>query len=372
MKRIIPLLLASLIISTACKQNHSIDRIEISDKPFPLTLIKEKETKIDALGYPALFSLKNSGNIIVRMELKDTDFLTYDQNLELLSRHTIKYGEGPNECLLPIAVGADENHIIIFDVVTKKYYLYDADLRSRKNLEAQSVGWIPHGFNYSYKYNTVLSCVMPFNPSLGKMQEYRVFLRKFAADRMTYNEIFTTKTLGYLENYVLICARPIHFKIIDDHVYILKKEEYGIIKMDIEGKVLKEIQVTGLGSRQFSSRDRGDWIEAVGLKLNRAEFTLPENLWHANGILELAGGIAVIRITDYNPAGREMIDADYFDYDLNSLGKIKLPWFPMYNYPGQLTSDLFFFSKGNILYFIDTRETGSDEEYWLTRWRIEK
>lgn len=372
MIRIFLILIVSLIISTGCNENHIVNEIEITTTPFPLTLIKDKETKIDGVGYPSLFSLKNSKNIIVRLEYKDSEFLTYDDGLNFLKKGTIKYGEGPNECLLAMPMGADENFIIVVDVITKKYYRYDADLKTRENIGAKRVGWIPHGFNFSYKHNAVLSCIMPFAATMGKDHEYRVFLRRLVDNRMSYYEIFKTTTLGYLENYTLIVGRPIHFRMINDHVYILKKKEYGILKMDINGSVIKEIRVTGLKKNRFTKRERGDWIEAVGLKYNREEFTLPEELWHANGILEIAGGIAVIRIDDYKPVKKEWIDADYFDYDLNFLGKIKLPWFPRWNYPGQIGSDLFFFSRGNVLYSIDLRETKTDEEYWLIRWKVEK
>ncbi len=372
MTRIIQILAILLIISTACKENHTIVDIEITDKPYPLKFIKEKETRIDEVGYPVLCSLKNSKNIMVRLSLRNSVILTYSRDLELVKKDTIKYGEGPNECLHPIIMGAGENHIIVSDIINQRFYKYDVDFKTRKRLRAKQVGWIPHGFNFSFKYNTVLSCVKPFDPSTGIYRDYNVILRKIMDDRVTYREIFTLRSLQYLVNYILICGRPIHFRMINDHVYILNKKEYAIIKMDIDGRVIKEIRVTGLGEKSFSRRERGDWVEAVGLNYKRSKFTYPKELWHANGILEIAGGIAVIRINDYKPVKKKWIDADYFDYDLNFLGKIKLPWFPRWNYPGQIQSDLFFFSKGHILYFIDDRETEDDDDFWLTRWRIEK
>ncbi len=101
------------------------------------------------------------------------------------------------------------------------------------------------------------------------------------------------------------------------------------------------------------------------------EMTIPEYVAPANWILELGEGIAVGRMEDYNPERKEWIDADYFDKDLNFLGKIKLPWFYWWNFPGEFRADFLFYSNGNKLYFIQTRETPTDEESWLVRYRVE-
>ncbi|MCP4219270.1 MAG: hypothetical protein GY765_31845 [bacterium] len=108
-----------------------------------------------------------------------------------------------------------------------------------------------------------------------------------------------------------------------------------------------------------------------GIKPSLIEVTIPEYVAPANWIVELGEGIAVVRMEDYNPERKEWIDADYFDKDLNFLGKIKLPWFYWWNFPGSFRSDFLFYSKGKKLYFIQTRETPSDEESWLVRYRVE-
>ena len=371
MRQLILVLTILLLISSSCKKQHVTEEIQIKDVPFPLKLVKEKETRIDAPGYPGFVPLTNSDHFMIRLEYKDTAFLTYDPGLNLVKEGVIKYGEGPLECLMPVAMGGDEDNLIITDIVAMKYYIYDRDFKTRRDITAKRRGWIPHGVNFSPAHNVILSCYHDCY-SNRYFAEYYVYLRKLAGNRLDDTEIFKIKDRSYTDGLLCILSRPVHFRMIDDYIYILKKADYRVMKMDINGNVLKEIGVTGLKKIRFSKRERGEWVEALGHRLKKEEFTFPEYLWHANFIMKLADGIAVGRIEDYNPQKREWIDADYFDKDLNFLGKIKLPWFPASHDPGQLESDLFFLSKGDKLYFIDTRENGPDEEYWLTRWKIEK
>ncbi|MCP4157013.1 MAG: hypothetical protein GY757_55385 [bacterium] len=114
---------------------------------------------------------------------------------------------------------------------------------------------------------------------------------------------------------------------------------------------------------------REGWINKYGPISKVTRFTYPEKLWPASGILKIADGLAVVRMEDYNPDEKEWAEADYFDKELNYLGKIRLPWFPGCNSPGQ--NGLPFYMKKGKLFYIKLKETETDEEYWLTRFRIE-
>lgn len=372
MMRLILIISVLLIISSSCKEPHPVTEVEIKNKTYPLELIKEREVKIDGLGYPGFVPLYNSDNIMISLEYKDKELLTFDSELKLLERNRIKYGEGPNECLLPVVMGVSKEGFLVFDVTRLRYFLYDRELRSRKNISAEQRGWIPHGVNFSFTHETILSCYRTIVDSAWTTYDFHVYLRKLKGTRLENTEIFTFRFKFFLENNVSIIGNPIHFRMIDDYVYILKKIDYRILKVDLEGNVVKEIRVPNFKKVRFSRRQRGDWLEATGSKLKRSQSIFPEYLWPANFIMELAGGIAVGRMEDYNPVKKDWIEADYFDKNLNFLGKIKLPWFYYWNYPGHFQSDFSFYSKGDKLYLIERRDTDDDEEYWLTRWKIKK
>jgi hypothetical protein len=364
-----------LIISISCnKKNKSIlTTIEVENASYPLTLIKEKEIKIDAVikGIPVLAKIESPNRIFVKTYNKEgnTEFLAYNTDLELEKKNLIFYGQGPNECLQTLVMGGDENNIIIYDGMSQKYYLYDGDLKNRKTLKAKQPlesGWIPHGVNFSEKNNAFLTCLSRIiKPGVF---EYHLHLRKIEDNGIKDTEILKIENNVYSKKRLFIAAHPIHFSLINDNIYILRPDEYRITKMNLEGIIVKEARVANLGKVRFTNQERELWIEERGLKKSR--FTCPEYLWHACWILELGNGIAIGRRDNYKPLTKEWGDADYFDMDLNYLGKIKLPWFSDWNFPDQVMSDIFFQNKGNMLFFIETRETENDEEFWLTRWRI--
>lgn len=364
-----------LIISISCNKNNNptLTTIEVENYSYPLTLIKEKETKIDAVikGVPVLAKIKSQDRIFVKIYNKEgnTEFLVYNTGLEFQKKNLIYRGQGPNECLQTLVMGGTENNIIIYDGMPQKYYIYTADLENRKTLNAKQhieSGWIPHGVDFSEKNNAFLTCLSRIiGPGVF---EYHLYIRKIEGTGIKDTEIFKIENNVYSKKKLFIAAHPIHFSLIDDYVYILKPDEYQITKMNLDGKIIKKVQVVNLEKVRFTNQERERWVQERGL--NKSRFTCPEYLWHACWILELGDGIAIGRRENYKPVTKEWGDADYFDKDLNFLGKIKLPWFSDWNFPDQLMSDIFFQSKGNMLFFIQTRESETDEEFWLTRWRI--
>ena len=126
-------------------------------------------------------------------------------------------------------------------------------------------------------------------------------------------------------------------------------------------------------AKSISSADRKKWIgKFYGAKyVNLVNYD--EQLWPACWLLSLGeGGIAVGRCSHYDTERKEDITADYFDRDLNLLGKIKIPYFKRWNEPGQgqLDADWRFMFRGDRLFTLEER----NEENWIVRWdvKIEK
>ena len=141
--------------------------------------------------------------------------------------------------------------------------------------------------------------------------------------------------------------------------------------MDIRGKLIKNIKVKFKGN-SFTENEREKWIESFyGLKY-RDRFDYPEELWPACWIMPLGKGIAVGRRKDYNTNRNEPIIADYFDKDLNFIGKIKLPYFKYWNDPnvGQQFTDILFNCRGDIIYRIKIEAKEDEEEYSLIKFKV--
>lgn len=137
--------------------------------------------------------------------------------------------------------------------------------------------------------------------------------------------------------------------------------------MDINGSVLKEKKIP-FKSRNLSTEDRKKWIGQVFEKEWTKKFDYPEKLMPVSWMLAIAGGIAVAHCQNYDLDEKGPIPADFFDPDLNYLGKITLPYFWAWNLPGHGQAALGYhvLYKNGKLYYSEDREG----EYWITRWNV--
>ncbi len=359
---------------TPITQNISIKNISYS-----LRLIKEKETPIDLTisGHPVFTKLESNGGKQLFVHLLDQNknfiLLKYNTDLELQEKHTIRHGLGPDECLSPKILGGDENNIITMDIRSKRFFVLDRNLACKKRILNNTgvvFSWIPHGANYSRRENAFLICMANLEMKhTGATWHYHLYLKKIEDQKIVDKELFNIiSPHSYRSNKPVVAAHPFHFALISNYVYILKPDQYGIIKMTLQGKIEKEITIDNIDKRAFSKTEYREWIEKSNLKWPR--FTFPERLYPACWLMKLGKGIAVARRQDYNPEMKGKIEADYFDTQLNFLGKVYLPSFPGWNFPAGFAADQYFYSIGDTLYFIETIETETDELYRLSRWRI--
>jgi len=361
----------------ACQERDvsQVKEIKVADTEYPMSFVKEKEVKIDAImkWIPRLFRVEGS-NIFMEFSVgEDTSIWRYNTDLELEKKFAIPYGQGPGECLAPVPIGGDLNNILVYDPPQDKYYLFDENFNVKETLKSRnnSRTFCFQSTGFSSSKMTVLSVFV--TQIEANQSEYGVTTRRIENGEIKETVIYTFKIPRKDKNDRSIIGRPFHCSLINDNIYILKTDEYLIIKMDLEGNILKETKVINFEDKSFSAAERKEWIKAsMHNKITNGIF--PEKLWGSCWIIQLKDGIAVGRRNDYNPNNDQWIEADYFDFELNFLGKIKIPpGLPEWNGPasGQRVAEGSIYFNNDRLYVIEYRETESDEEYYLTRWRIE-
>jgi hypothetical protein len=85
-------------------------------------------------------------------------------------------------------------------------------------------------------------------------------------------------------------------------------------------------------------------------------------------MIPLRKGFAIIRRHNFEQYKDGEVEADYFDYDLNMIGKIKMPYFYRYNsfrYPGY---GYYKYYTGNYLFTIED----TDENWKLKKWYVDE
>ena len=340
-------------------------------------MVKEKtSSKVQGVfkGVPLIANIYTDNFVYIMIEdRKGSDEIRkFDSDFLLIDKYVIEYGQGPNECLSPLPMGGYPGNILIYDEIVKKYYFYNADFSARKTLDSRGLGHtIPYGSRFSEKQNVLVTAF--WEPLTFSHASIAIYARRLVGNKFTDKKIYNSKLIVFITKELFLVGQPFHFKLIDNFIYLLKSDEYNLIKMDLDGNIVKQITIKNFARKTFSRQETAGWIKEVG-GMNPAEFTFPSELWPACWIFELPNGFAVGRRNDYKPDKGEWIECDYFNKDLDYLGKIKVPWFRRWNNPidGQRYLDYMSFLNDGKFYFVEYKETETDEEYYLTRWRIEE
>ncbi|MCP4213071.1 MAG: hypothetical protein GY765_00375 [bacterium] len=93
---------------------------------------------------------------------------------------------------------------------------------------------------------------------------------------------------------------------------------------------------------------------------------MPREVWPAGWLVAVNDGLAVSRVITYDKDDRTPITADYFDLDLNFIGRINLPFFLGWNNPSSSSDfvDTKYYYKGGKMYKIDFSDSTEDELVW--------
>ncbi len=377
-KHLLVLLLLSIILSSCKKDKEHINlkSISITDKAYQINYKKLKEVKIESIskGFPTLKGIASKEYLYLSFTNKKGDYeiWKYDLDLSIIDKFKIKYGQGPDECISPIIIGGTEAEIMVYDGRTKRYYIYDQDFRARINIESRLWGnTMYYGYNYKpEKKIAVLALWKPENNIINI--DFHIYIRRINNKKFKDEIVYRGNLEMFNKKNMYIVGEPYHFKIIGNYLYLLKLDEYRLIKMDLAGQVVKTIKVNNLPDKKFSRKELTEWIKELSI-LNPEEFTYPEKLWPACWLIEILDGIAVGRRENYNPKkASDWLKADYFDLNLNFRGRIKLPWFYFWNEPkaGQEYSESILKFINKRLFLIERREIEDDEEFYLTSWQV--
>lgn len=329
--------------------------------------------------------ISKEGPMISRVNFKDNLYIYFlinqDKNCEVLrlttdfqprGRYIIRRGQGPGEALNPRIYGGNEQSIIVYDAPGFKYIRFDPEfaLLDEYRLKKDMGVFLYSGARYVPEHNCVVDGFCQFLSYYDSL--IRIYVMQFTdSKKIEDQKLFETKNVEQRKNTdIALIGDPVHFGWFFDHIYILDKRDYRIIKMDIRGKIVKDIKIH-FKSRTFSKEIRKKWINQfyINDKFARENFDFIEKLWSACWILQIGSGIAVGRCENYDPDEKGPVPADYFDSDLNYLGRITIPYFYYWNNPGlgQSILDITFYSKDGKLYFITNRE---EEECSIVRYAI--
>ncbi|MCP4146733.1 MAG: hypothetical protein GY757_03190 [bacterium] len=382
-KTMILLLLILSLLWTACNKNDPVEYqlVETVAREYPLIITEEKSRSIEYVSKESPIFAKIPGikdyiyiYILVGQD-KNCLVRKYTTDLQLKGEYIIRYGQGPGEMLNPRIYGGDENSIIAFDPMQNKFVRYTTDFKYineyRERIDRGTFTY--SGGTYVPKMNIVIDGYHLFKDFFKGTG--RIFVLTISSNGTFPNKkIYETPLISHTNTREkkLFFAKPFHFAYLFDSIYILEKENYRLIKKDLEGNVLiaKEI---AFKSKTFDKKLRTQWINKFEKDaFMRTRLELPATLWPASWMMQIGGGIAVGRCQNYDVDEKGPITADYFDPNLNYLGQIKLPNFHLWNNPfhGQVMADSCNYYKDGKLYTLPFNE--DTEKCKMIRYKIDE
>jgi hypothetical protein len=350
--------------------------VSLDDRIAPLILEKIKELPFNLISKegPSLIRVNDKNHFYVSVlqnAEKNCEILKYSSDeFQVKARSVIRRGQGPAEALNPRILGGDTDTIVIYDVMAKKYLQYNANFNYIGEYRVKDIGMYNYsGGVYLPRHRLVVDAFKK-KPGIDRENLHSLFARDFYNSRDTkLFEIRAPWAIGSREKLKFVISKPLHFCFLQEHYYILNKRNYRIIKMNLEGRIVKDLKIKFKPIAVPKSL-REKWLIAPGLKARVAKrVDFEKFVYSAVWIVPFGEGFLVGRCTDHDPCNKGPVIADYFDKDLNFKGKLNLPYFSGWNNPSYGGS-----TAASQLYYIDSKmyliDERGDNEYWITQWNV--
>jgi hypothetical protein len=376
------LITALSILSNNCNGNKDVKAGTLEEKIFPLVFEKENEKPIHmiAKGGPIFARINDPDHIYIyflQNQDRNCEVLKLSNELEIKERYVVSRGAGPGEARNPRIYGGDHRSVIVYDAPARKYIEFEPNFKLIDEYRAKNQGtflysggkYIPGKRIIIDGFKKMESLSRKSDGSLFLENYIRVFARKFSPGKKTIDDtkLFETGFDEHWKDNKTPLFNVINFVYAFDHVYILDKREYRVIKMDIDGNVLKEKKFA-FQSKTFPGSDREKWVEKFFGKEKVKDFDFPAQLFPASWLMPIANGIAVGQCENYDLDDKGPVSADYFDPDLNYLGKITIPYFWAWNQPHHGQNEVYnrFLYRKEKLYHIQWKE----DDYKIVVWKV--
>jgi hypothetical protein len=372
---------AALMIVPTIYLSHSSSQKEA---PGQVILVKEKTNKLDiqftlensvpitGISYPSMFFYKN----ILHVDgfgSKDTGgpqmvvVHRFTKNLETLDKKYIPIGQGPGDLGGGPRFSGGGEFIYVSDNTQRRISVFTKDLEFVKMVTVKR-------YIFSAEFNddgTWFLC------SMGRSEDTK---KGWAFTRDCCLVTFPGLSINVFEKHgpyypidsatkklVVGSQAGYHFFRRNGSIYYINMDTYEIGKYDTKGNCLKKIRVQ-VDKVKVPDSKRLEWLktQSGSLRLNRKVLT--DTVQPASWMVPLGKGLVVVRRYSYDTDCEGMVEGDYFSYDLEMMGKVKIPcfWF-IFKLRNDFHAKSFKYRDG-YLYLL--RET--EDDFRLEKWLVKE
>lgn len=288
----------------------------------------------------------------------------YDQELNLNSEKFFNIGEGPGDLGGASTFFVNGDYTYVSDHIQRRVNIFDKDLKFVKFVKTPAAFFSPDFTNDGKHF--IAMKYEESKPGVVSLHINLISFPNFESEKLI--------TIGPINRFdknkkLIIGAIPqFHYFCRNEKIYFINMETYRITMFDLSGKPLKRVRVE-VEKIPVPSDLRMNWLKEQADSRILDRVSLVDFVQPASWMIPLGKGFVVIRRNSYSTACAGLVDADYFDYDLHLLGKVKFPCFyPIYLFSTAYLPRSFAYADGYV-YLItqDLKET--DEDINLEKWK---
>jgi hypothetical protein len=369
------LLIASIIYSSHCSSQKEVPCQVIPAKEktnrLDIQFTLEDSVSIVGISYPSMFFNENI-LYVTGFGSKETGGAQiivvhrFQKNLESLDKKYIPTGQGPGDLGGGPRFSSGGEFIYVSDNTQRRISVFNKDLEFVKMVK---VKW----YIYSAEFNDDGRWFLCSIARRGETKKGPAVIRDCCV--VTFPGLSITVFERYGPYYpfnpvtkkiVVGSQAGYHFFRRSGSIYYINMDTYEIGKYDTGGDCLKKIRVQ-VDKVKVLDPKRLEWIKAQSGSWRLDRKVLAETVQPASWMVPLGKGFAVVRRYSYDTDCQGMVEGDYFSYDLEMMGKVKIPcfWFIF-----QLRRDFHaksFKYKDGYLYLIRETEDDFKLEKWLVK-----
>jgi len=369
--KLLLMLVLNFIFFSCGKEKTEIQEINENKSDAKVTFNLEREIDLPNILYASMDLCGD--NLLINgydtRNKKTCSINIYDLNLNLKKSYFIPFGQGPGDISAMTFLFINENLIYAIDLQNLRISIFDfnADMKLIKINRLKNVFFLPC-FSENFKYIAFSKI------EWIKAEKIRcpIYCAKFPSLENTwkFDEVLS-KNMFDKKNRIILGEHPfVDYFFKNNYLYSLDMGRYILTKTEINTRKAKKKRVNFKPIKlnvKVSEKER--IIKMLkGRRANPNEYLLSENLVPTSWMIPLGKGFAIIRRHNFEQDKVGEVEADYFDYDLNMIGKIKVPYFFRYNsfrYPG---ISYYKYYTSNYLFTIED----TDENWKLKKWYVDE
>jgi hypothetical protein len=292
----------------------------------------------------------------------------YSLNLDIISQKEFNFGQGPGDVGNNNYITLANNNIYISENSNLRVSIFNKKFDLIKIIKYK-----PGIMGSFYLYNNAnLIISFLYNPKDDVNNEYHWIVKDFPDQnnifKLTANPPYPARK-EFLKGHKSLLGGNTEYAwfFYDNYIYIAIFGEYRILKIDLSGNIINNLYVNVNKLKTDNSSYDSFFNENGFPNTAKNMFYFPEHIDPVAKIIPLSKGfIAIRRINQFHVTCNNVIEGDYFNYQLEYQGKVKIPCMENLLRLWPIHNGIFFGYSNGFLFLIDEK----DEFNTISKWEV--